>query len=117
MMPLHTLVLALSAIIVLLLIWGLIRVVNNPSNELDWSDLVSSTRGGKQYADWNKIGRGLGVVLCTWLPIVYAYSPKMDAGGLAMVLGTALAYLGAVDGYSKYLRWKGDKNGSPVAGP
>lgn len=106
-MHLHTIVLALSAIIFLMVVLALVRVVNSDTNTIEWADLISTQRDGKQYGDWNKIGQGLGVVLCVWLPLVYAYSDKMDAGGLALVLGTVLAYLGAVSGYSKYLKWKG----------
>lgn len=105
--PLHTLVMALSAIVVLLFAWGLVRVINNAKNSLQWEHLVSvRAADGTQYADWNRIGQGLGVVLCVWLPAVYVYSPKMDAGGLAMVMGVALAYLGGVAGYASTLRAK-----------
>lgn len=108
-MPLHTLVLALSAIIFLMVVWALVRVMNSSANDLDWSDLISS-RGvdGKQHADWNRIGQGLGVVQCVWLPTVYAYSSKMDAGGLALVMGVSLAYLGAVSSYAATLRARRD---------
>ncbi len=103
--PLHTLVMALSAIIFLLLMLSLVRVINSTENDLEWSHLVS-TRGtdGKQYADWNKIGQGLGVILCVWLPAVYVYSPRLEAMGLAAVMGVALAYLGGVSGYAAMLR-------------
>ncbi len=103
--PLHTLVMALSGIIFLCLMWAMIRIINSVRNELEWDHLVS-TRGidGKQYADWNKIGQGLGVILCVWLPAVYVYSPRMEAMGLAAVMGVALAYLGGVSGYAALLR-------------
>lgn len=114
-MPLHTLVLALSAIIFLLIVLALVRVINSSTNELDWSDLISSRgRDGKQYADWNKIGQGLGVVQCVWLPTVYAYSQKMDAGGLAAVMGVSLLYLGGVSSYAATLRARRDVIPKPV---
>jgi len=88
-------------------VYALVKVVNSAANELEWWQLVSSrARDGVQYADWNKIGQGLGVVLCVWLPAVYVYSPKMEAMGLAAVMGVALLYLGGVSGYAASLRSK-----------
>jgi len=105
--PLQKLVVALTAIIVLIIIMGVVRVINSGDNTLEWWHLVS-TRGtdGNPYADWNKVGQGLGVVLCVWLPAVYVYSPKMEAMGLAAVMGVALAYLGGVSSYAATLRSK-----------
>ena len=105
--PLQKLVVALTAILVLLFMLALVRVMNNKDNDLEWAQLIS-TRGadGQQYADWDKVGKGLGVVLCVWLPAVYVYSPKMEAMGLAAVMGIALAYLGGVSGYAATLRAK-----------
>ena len=103
MPPLHTLVLALSAIIVLMLLFAVVRIVNG-ENDLEWTDLISSNRGGRNYLDWDRIGKGCGVVLCTSCPFIYAYSPKMDATGLALLLGVSLAYLGAVSAYAATLR-------------
>lgn len=105
--PLHQLVMALSAIIFLMVLWALIRVINSATNDLEWADLISVTsREGRQRADWNQIGKGLGVVLCVWLPGIYAYSPKMDSGGLALLMGVALSYLGGVSAYAATLRAK-----------
>lgn len=103
----HDIAKALTGIIVLIFLWGLIRVMNNASNALTWADLLS-VRGtdGAQHASWDPIGKGCGVVLCVFCPVVYTYSPKMDAIGLAAILGVALAYLGGVAGYSAYLRSK-----------
>lgn len=100
-----TIVGALTAVLLLVVIILLARVINSADNSLEWSHLVSS-RGadGIQYADWNKIGQGCGVLLCLWLPAAYVYSDKMDAVGLAAVMGVALAYLGSVSGYAATLR-------------
>ena len=105
--PLQKLVVALTSIIVLLLMLALVRVINSNSNDLEWWHLIS-TRGtsGETFADWNKIGQGLGVLLCVWLPAVYVYSSKMEAMGLAAVMGVALAYLGGVSSYAATLRAK-----------
>lgn len=105
--PLQKLVVALTFIVALLLLLGFVRVMSSGDNPLEWWHLVSSrSADGVQYADWDRIGRGLGVVLCTWLPAVYVYSPKMEAVGLAAVMGVALAYLGGVSGYAALLRSK-----------
>lgn len=103
--PLHRLVMALTAIIILFVIWAFIRIINSQANTLQWWHLIS-TKGatGEQWLSWDPIGKGLGVVLCFWLPTLYAYSPKMEAMGLAAVMGVALAYLGGVSGYAAMLR-------------
>ena len=96
---------ASAAIFVLLFALAVMRIINNAANDLEWWHLVSTrAQDGVQYACWNKIGQGCGVVLCVWLPAVYAYSEKMDAGGLAAVLGVVLLYLGGVSGYAATLR-------------
>lgn len=87
------------------------RVMNNESNTLDWWQLLGSKGDdGKQYADWNKIGQGFGVMIAVWMPFIYVHSDKMDAVGLALVMGASLTYLGAVSAYSKFIKSKqGDK--------
>ena len=99
-------VMTVSGCILLVMLAAAVRIING-KNDLEWTQLVS-TRGsdGKQYADWNRIGQGCGVILCVWLPAVYSYSPKMDATGLAAVLAVVLAYLGGVSGYAATLRAK-----------
>ena len=96
----------IGLIVVLGIVLAFYRIVSGKDNELEWWHLIStqSSKNGRQYADWNKIGKGGGVLLCVWMPTVYAYSDKMDAGGMALVLGVALAYLGWVDGYAATLR-------------
>lgn len=95
----------LFVIIVLLIAFAFVRVINSLDNDLEWAHLVSSkARDGKQYADWNKIGQGCGVILCVWLPAVYAHSDRADAVGLSAVMGVALLYLGGVSSYAATLR-------------
>lgn len=95
---------AVGFVAVLGLLLALWLIVNG-KNDLEWWHLVSTKAGdGTQYADWNKIGKGGGVVLCMWLPAVYAYSDKMEAVGLAALLGVVLLYLGGVEGYAATLR-------------
>lgn len=102
----HSIIRALTAIIVLMFLLAFVRIMNS-ANTLEWSDLISTLgRDGRPHADWDKIGKGLGVVLCVWLPAVYVYSPKMEAVGLAAVLGVVLLYLGGVSAYAATLRSK-----------
>ncbi len=50
------------------------------------------------------IGQTLGVVVAVWAPVYTTIDGKLDA----TVMGISLAYLGGVEAYAKYLRWKGD---------
>lgn len=103
---LQTSVMVVSAIILLGMMYAVVKIMNG-ANTLEWTDLVSTrAHDGTQHADWNKIGQGMGVVLSAWLPAVYAYSPHVDATGLAALLGVALAYLGGVSAYAATLRAK-----------
>ena len=69
MNSLHILVLVGTGTLFLVVLYGLVRVINMTEG-LEWSDLISTrAKDGKEYADWNKIGQGLGVVLCVWLPV------------------------------------------------
>jgi len=92
-------------ILVLMLSFAVYRVMNSEDNDLEWAELIS-TKGqdGKLHPDWNKIGQGGGVFICIWLPGVYVYSDKVEAGGLATLMGVALMYLGGVSGYAATLR-------------
>lgn len=103
---LHEIIKGGSGIVLLCFLWYFVRLFNDTRNPLEWWHLVATERGGNVYADWNKIGQGLGVALCVWLPAVYVYSPKMDATGLALVMGVALTYLGGVSAYASSLRAK-----------
>lgn len=105
--PLQKLAFSLAAIIVLMLLYALFRIINSADNPLKvWELLATRGQDGLPHPDWDKIGKGVGVMLCVWLPGVYAYSDKMEAGGLAAVMGVALTYLGAVSSYSATLRAK-----------
>jgi len=98
-----------------LLVLIFIAHIMNSKNDLQWFHLVSvRADDGKQYASWNQIGQGMGVVVSVWMPFLYVNSPKMDALGLAAVMGVSLLYLGGVSGYSKYIRAK--QNSDPPAG-
>ena len=92
--------------VVLAFVVLVVRVINSAGNELEWADLISTPdrNGGRPHADWNKIGQGFGVVVAVWMPAVYVYSPKMEALGLAAVMGASLLYLGGVSAYAATLR-------------
>lgn len=81
--------------------------IKSAANSLEFYHLISTeAKDGSYYVDWNRIGQGAGVILCSVIPFIYVYSPKMDATGLAAILGVALAYLGGVSGYAATLRSK-----------
>jgi hypothetical protein len=91
-------------ILILLVALGLARIINSHDNDLEWATLVAKQTSGGLSADWDKIGQGCGVILSLWLPAVYAYTEKVDAVGLSIVMGTALLYLGGVSAYAATLR-------------
>lgn len=88
------------------LLYAFIRIISNTSG-LEWAHLVSSrSNAGEQWADWNPIGKGGGVVICLTIPFIYVYSPGMDGLGLAGVMGVSLGYLGGISAYAATLRSK-----------
>ena len=95
----------LTALALMAFIWAIVRVINSSDNELEWAHLFSSrSADGRQYADWNKIGQGCGIVLSMWIPAIYTNSEKADGTGVALVLGASLLYLGGVSSYAATLR-------------
>lgn len=98
----HTLLQLLLVVLVGLVV---AFIISRDDNDLQYADLVSS-RGidGKQHASWNNIGKGLAAVMSFFIPMHYAFSDKFDPLPGAGLMVAALAYLGAVDGYSAYLR-------------
>ena len=101
---LHFIVLSTWIVMLGGILYGAYRVINSASNELDWTHLIGTERDGKTYCDWNKIGMGAGVVLSIWMPAAWAYNPKADANGIALVMGVSLAFLGGVSSYAATLR-------------
>lgn len=102
--------LLVGAVAVLLLL--LRSVIKSDDNALEWADLISSRDAatGRQYADWNKIGKGGAVVIAIYLPILYANSDRFEPIAGAALLATSLAYLAAVDSYGAWLRSKQGMN-------
>lgn len=103
--PLQRLVVALTAIIVLILMMAFVRLIRSQENPLQaWEFFATRGSDNLPHPDWDKVGKGIGVAMCIWLPAIYAYSDKMDAAGIALVMGVALGYLGGVASYSATLR-------------
>ena len=98
---------AINGVFFLMILVVLRRIINSEKNNLEWAHLISTKAAdGNAYADWNKIGQGMGVIVSTWMPFYYVNTDKMDAAGLSLVMGVSLTYLGAVSAYSKSLRVK-----------
>lgn len=96
-----------TALLFIVIVVAMVRIFRRTDNDIQWVDLISvMTQNGTQKADWNQIGKGGGVILCIALPFLYVYSPKMEAMGLAAIMGVALAYLGGVSAYAATLRSK-----------
>ena len=101
----HPLLIQFGILLVMALV---ISFVVNAENNIEWADFIS-VRGatdGKQHGSWDSIGKGGGVFICIYIPLLYAHSEKFEPLGGAALLGVSLAYLGAVNGYSAYLRSK-----------
>lgn len=70
---------------------------------LKCSDLITSPDGRLSRT---AIGQACGIVIATWAPAYTTVQGHLDA----MVLTICLTYLGGVEGYAKYLRWKDAQN-------
>lgn len=87
--------------------FALAMIIYSKSNTIQWADLVSVlAHNGQQRGSWDPIGKGGGFFLCMTIPFIYAFSDKMDASGLALVMTPTLLYLGGVSAYSASLRAK-----------
>ena len=97
-----------SALALLVLMLLLHRVISSKENTLEWADLVSSYSiiDGRRHADWDKIGKGGGVITAVYLPLAYANSDSFDPVAGSLLLLTSLAFLAGVDGYRAYLQSK-----------
>lgn len=69
---------------------------------LHCTDLITSPDGRLSRT---AIGQTLGILVAVWAPAYTTVQDKLDP----MVLGISLGYLGLVEGYAKYLRWKADQ--------
>jgi amino acid transporter len=82
-----------------ILLWKVI----DSDNPLEWWHFISS-RGpdGKEYADIDKLGKVVGIIISSVAMLIITHQGKMDA----VILGVYLAFVGGVAGYSAYLRSK-----------
>ena len=73
---------------------------------LDCTDLICAyDTSGEKRLSATRIGQCMGIVVAVWAPVYTTFMGKLDAE----ILLTSLAYLGAVEGFSKYLKWKTDQ--------
>ena len=74
--------------------------------ELDCTDLICMPDSqGEKRLSLTRIGLCMGIVVAVWAPVFTTLNGKLESD----VLGIALAFLGGVEGYSKYLRMKSDQ--------
>lgn len=69
---------------------------------IDCMDLITSPDGKLSRT---AIGQSFGILVAVWAPIYTTLQGKLDG----TVFATSLAYLGLVEGYAKYLRYKNDQ--------
>jgi hypothetical protein len=87
------------------------RIVNAVENPLQWWHFISTRAAdGNQYADIDKLGKIVGIVVSSFIVLLMTHHDKMDA----VVLGVYLAFVGGIAGYSAYLR---AKSGVPPEDP
>lgn len=114
---------AINILILLVVVWILVRVIMSEQNTVVWADFISTrVTDGSQRGDLNKVGQLAGIVVASVSVLMYADSEKVDPTGLSVLLGVALAYLGAVSAYASFLRSKQGavettKVSEPVATP
>lgn len=82
---------------------GLAIIVLIQRRRLSCADLITSPDGRLSRT---AIGQTCGIVVATWAPAYTAIEGKLDSTVLLVCLG----YLGGVEGYAKYLRWKDAQN-------
>lgn len=99
----------LLSLCLLMFLLGLVRVMN-AKNPLEWWHFIS-TRGEdhRNYADLDKLGKFIGIIISSLIVILLAYNGTLDG----VVFGAYLAFVGGVAGYSAYLRARfGGANGN-----
>ena len=78
-------------------------------------DLITSpAKDGKEHGRLSRtaIGQVLGIIVAAWAPVYTTMHGTLDV----TVLGVCLSYLGLVEGYSKWLRYKYGKPGDAAGG-
>lgn len=81
--------------------------------ELDCIDLITARgKDGVNRLSRTAIGQFMGIIVAVWAPVYTTLDGKLDG---AVLMGS-LAYLGGVEAYSTYLRWKDSQNERQVNG-
>lgn len=80
--------LAILVVILLCVLWLLYRLIACPTNELEWTDLVSTRGRLNSY----KLGWWVGVFIGAWVVIKQTYMGSLDTGIFLSYLG----FLGGV---------------------
>jgi len=96
----------MGVVLLLVFVWGLVRVINDPENPIEWWHFFSS-RGadGKQYGDANKLGICVGIVFSTLFIGWYAYMLSLGWE----LFGLWLLFIAGVEGFGKWFRGFLDK--------
>jgi hypothetical protein len=87
----------------------LLAVMWTRRGSLDCVDIITSPDGRLSRT---AIGQTFGIVVAIWSPVYTTLDGKLQAE----VLAISLAYLGFVEGYAKYLRFKQDMAGKSGGG-
>lgn len=97
----------INALILVVAIWVLVRVINSETNAIIIADFIS-TRGtdGKPHGDLNKLLQLSGGLVGCITALLYADNDKVDALGLAAVLGVVLGFCAGPAMWAANLRSK-----------
>lgn len=79
----------------------LLAVMFTHRDRLNCIDLITSPDGRLSRT---AIGQVAGTLVAIWTPVYLSVKDNVDS----VTLGICLAYLGGVEAYAKYLRWKAD---------
>lgn len=96
----------LMAFVVALAFVLLLVAIFSKRGTLHCTDLITSPDGRLSRT---AIGQTLGILVAVWAPAYSTVQDKLDP----VVLGISLSYLGLVEGYAKYLRWKSEQTKGP----
>lgn len=96
---------AVTVLLLILMVWGLIRVINDDRTPIEWWQFISS-RGadGKEYADPNKFGVMIGIIASTWVVTIIAWEGKLTQDYGPWLFFGWLVFLGGSEAFSKWFR-------------
>jgi hypothetical protein len=93
---LMTFVIFTGFVLLLIAVWS-------KREHLHCTDLITSPDGRLSRT---AIGQTLGILVAVWAPAYTTLKDKLDVA----VLTVSLGYLGSIEAYAKFLRWKADQN-------